>query len=424
MKMKYLLILAIACQASFAMANYTNFSGEAGNPWGHLLEPTAWEGGVVPSGSTTGVVSDLVVDAWGSHYSDIAIRQTGIYVGNAQDKWDGTYYDPNPAYETLFNGGSVADVVGTVYEIDDPRTDYASYTNFCVGKMAFWSQNGGEIEFSIFSGHVELKELRMAALGKATINMGNGILHALTNTLNGTQFNMLSGGTGNIAIDGVSAAEGVFSVNYESGSAASFTIGSKDGGPTFGVWEWIIGNGNISIDGVTETNLANYKIDYYPDTGHSSTNSTRLRLVTALAAQERYDLWAAGYGLTDTTNGTGAVTYDVEPDGLDNLTEYALGGNPTVDDAADINPTLSGRVDIGGTNYLQYVYNRHLDTSLGLTYGLVASADPLTAITWLPVGTAWERGSGPVDATFESVTNSIPTGTPIGFVNLEITENF
>ena len=239
-----LLIIAVALQASLSMANYTNFIGEAGNPWGYLLEPTAWEGGVVPSGSTTGVVSDLVVDAWGSHYSDIAIRQTGIYVGNAQDKWDGTYYDPNPAYETLFNGGSVSGVVGTVYEIDDPRTDYASYTNFAVGKMALWSQFGGEIEFSVLSGRVELKELRMAAWGTGTINMGDGILHALTNTLNGTQFNMLSGGSGNIAIDGVSAADGIFNVNFESGSAGNFTIGSKEGGSAGGVWEWIIGNGS------------------------------------------------------------------------------------------------------------------------------------------------------------------------------------
>ena len=423
MKMKQLLILAIACQASFAMANYTNFIGEAGNPWGYLLEPTAWEGGVVPSGSTTGVVSDLVVDAWGSHYADIAIRQIGIYVGNAQDKWDGTYYDPNQAYETLFNGGSVAGVVGTIYEIDDPRTDYASYTNFCVGKLAFWSQHGGKMAFSILSGHVELKELRMAVTpDQATLNMGNGILHAVTNTLNGLQFNMLAGGSGNITVD--DAGFDVFHVNFESDSMASFTIGNKNGGPTAGVWEWAIGQNMISIDGTVATNLSSYKIDYYPDTEHGSTNSTRIRLVTALSAQERYELWAAGYGLTDTTNGTGSATYDVEPDGLDNLTEYALGGNPIIDDADTINPTISGPVP--GTNTMAYIYNRRLDAAaLKLSYALTVTTDDLKMAAWtsLPVGSL-ETGSAPIDAFFESVTNEIPTDTPFGFVNLEVTENF
>jgi hypothetical protein len=59
-----------------------------------------------------------------------------------------------------------------------------------------------------------------------------------------------------------------------------------------------------------------------------------------------------------------------------------------------------------------------------LAYGLVVTTDDLVQDNWTPVGTALETGSGPIDPAFDSVTNGIPTDTPIGFINLEVTENF
>ena len=51
------------------------------------------------------------------------------------------------------------------------------------------------------------------------------------------------------------------------------------------------------------------------------------------APAEDYALWASGWG-TD----IGDRYHDGEPDGLANWIEYALGGDPTLDDASDILP--------------------------------------------------------------------------------------
>jgi hypothetical protein len=49
-----------------------------------------------------------------------------------------------------------------------------------------------------------------------------------------------------------------------------------------------------------------------------------------------YETWAADNNLT---GGDALRTADLEPDGIENLLEYVLGGNPTTDDAAAILPT-------------------------------------------------------------------------------------
>ena len=129
-----------------------------------------------------------------------------------------------------------------------------------------------------------------------------------------------------------------------------------------------------------------------------------------------YADWAEENGLV---GGDALRTADVEPDGMDNLLEYVLGGNPNVDDAASILPTSDFTTDA-----IEYVYNRRLDAALrGLTYGLILNTNGLQ-VAWDSVGTAFETTTGAIDADFESVTNAIPiTGVDVGFVNLEVTED-
>jgi len=130
-----------------------------------------------------------------------------------------------------------------------------------------------------------------------------------------------------------------------------------------------------------------------------------------------YGAWAAGYGLDP--NGNGARAEDADVDGMENLLEYVLGGNPNIDDAATILPTSEFTL---GT--IEYIYNRRLDAvERGLTYGLSVNTNGLETAGEF-VGTDFETATGVVDANFESVTNSIPiTGVDLGFVNLEVTEN-
>lgn len=135
-----------------------------------------------------------------------------------------------------------------------------------------------------------------------------------------------------------------------------------------------------------------------------------------LESSQGYEMWAAGYGL----EGFNALrTTDIEPDGMDNLLEYALGGNPTNDDAAAVLPTLEVTV---GT--MEYVYRRRIDAAVsGLDYALILNTNDLLQAAWINVGTTFETTNVVIDADFESVTNTIPVKGDVGFVNLEIDEN-
>lgn len=383
-------------------------------PWGGIDDISQW-GGTYPSGSTTGLLSSATATAWvgGGFLQDIAIRDES---GSSMN-----FYD-----ETALRGGSNGSGITTVYEIDDPDGDYSTTNLFADTKLVFWSQFGEKMEMSILSGRVETPQLiYLYTETTGTLNMRDGILHAnvLGDGANGSgiQVNMLSNGTGTITYDVLDLGSPGFAghlVNFDSANLGSITLGTiidPVGGTnvtTSGIWEFMIANGKVSIDGVVNTNASSYVITY---DGMAGT----IRLPGALTPEENYAAWAAGYGLV-ATNTSGSTTNDFEMDGLDNLTEYALGGNPTEDDADIINPTISGSA---GT--LKYVYNRRIDHAFrGLGYGLTVTTDDLTAENWTPIGTALESGSGPIDSQFESVTNSIPTDTPIGFVNLEVTPTF
>jgi hypothetical protein len=138
-----------------------------------------------------------------------------------------------------------------------------------------------------------------------------------------------------------------------------------------------------------------------------------------VAAPEDYASWAVANGLT----GDDALqTADVEPDGMDNLLEYALGGDPNVDDAATVLPT-SGMVEDGGTDWLEYVYNRRKDFAVrGLDYN-AETTDDLVFGSWTN-GSYTVSGVGSVDDDFEAVTNRVDTGAAdILHIRLRVQEN-
>lgn len=109
---------------------------------------------------------------------------------------------------------------------------------------------------------------------------------------------------------------------------------------------------------------------------------------------------------------------DPDDDTMDNLLEYALGGNPMVDDAGAYLPTSEFAADT-----IEYVYRRRVDASTrGLAYGLTVNTGGLQ-LPWTNYGTTFETNAVPLDFAFESVTNVLPiTGLDLGFVNLEVTE--
>lgn len=109
-------------------------------------------------------------------------------------------------------------------------------------------------------------------------------------------------------------------------------------------------------------------------------------------------------------------------DGLVNLLEFALGGDPTVDDAAAVLP-LGTVVESGGSNVLSYVYRRRTDVT-NLTYGLVLESNLVLGEWTNHVGTAYEVAptGGTEDPDIESVTNLVPTVDAVKFIRLEVEE--
>ncbi len=112
------------------------------------------------------------------------------------------------------------------------------------------------------------------------------------------------------------------------------------------------------------------------------------------------------------------------PDGdeLNTFAEYAVGGDPTLDDATAYLPTYGVTDAGGGSNFVDYVYNRRLDAiARGLTYGLNTGTNLLGA--WDYVGTNHETGSATINLDFESVTNAVPFAGEAGFVQLEVSSD-
>jgi len=111
--------------------------------------------------------------------------------------------------------------------------------------------------------------------------------------------------------------------------------------------------------------------------------------------------------------------YDSDSDGVDDFTEYTLGGDPMYDDAAAIYPTAEWH----SNGDMTYVYNRRLDaTADTLAYDLVYKLDLLDS-DWIPSGGIWETNTGTFNAEAEAVTNFIPLSTyglPQAFVKLKV----
>jgi len=137
-------------------------------------------------------------------------------------------------------------------------------------------------------------------------------------------------------------------------------------------------------------------------------------LRTGDAAPVGYDAWVASYGLTgnDALPGT-----DVEPDGLDNLLEYALGGIPNVDDAAMVAPSASFAMD-AGTNWQYHVHNERTDDPR-LSYELGRKLDLVFGTNWTTGAIEFIGESADV-GNIKSVTNRAPTLAPHAFLRLKV----
>ncbi|VGO18369.1 hypothetical protein SCARR_00421 [Pontiella sulfatireligans] len=128
-----------------------------------------------------------------------------------------------------------------------------------------------------------------------------------------------------------------------------------------------------------------------------------------------YSAWSVSYNLT----GDDALeSSDVEPDGLDNLAEYALGGNPTNADADAVAP-VAYVVTVLGTNWFYLVHNRRTDDqSLRYTLGTKTN---LTGVSW-DTNDVHVVGESVESDGFKTVTNRTEAATAAKFIKLEVSK--
>ncbi len=131
-----------------------------------------------------------------------------------------------------------------------------------------------------------------------------------------------------------------------------------------------------------------------PHAGYASKfDNFALRLVVG-----GYEGWAAGWGDVD----IGAKTNDYDADGLVNIYEYGLGGDPT--NALDQGTAPEfGVENIGGTNWFAYIHPQLSDPDSGLSYYLETSTD-LVVGAWTNSGYS-VAGTNVTSGELDFVTN-------------------
>ncbi|MCF7863607.1 MAG: DNRLRE domain-containing protein [Kiritimatiellales bacterium] len=130
-------------------------------------------------------------------------------------------------------------------------------------------------------------------------------------------------------------------------------------------------------------------------TKENAASGVRPMLVVTYTAKTNYTVWAGGWDVD-----IGAGTNDYDGDGLSNIYEFGLGGDPTNAFNQGTSPVFEV-VDVGGSNVFSYVYPKLADPTSGLAYSLETSTDLVF---------------GPWTNTGYSVTGINVTGGPLNFV--------
>lgn len=199
-------------------------------------------------------------------------------------------------------------------------------------------------------------------------------------------------------------------ISFDMGGSVSvwtFADSSSQGWGSGSIAITDVGNSVIRFDlgsgtGLTSSQIGQISIDGQTLTIGDTTVEDGYLYITAPAGPAVYYAgWTESYGLSDFE---ADLLADPDGDGANNLLEYALGGNPNVDDAAAILPVFSV-VNDGGVNRFEYRYLRRLDAvDRGLTYEALREGSLLSG-SWTNAGIS--ETSGAVDAVFEAVTNSV-----------------
>lgn len=137
--------------------------------------------------------------------------------------------------------------------------------------------------------------------------------------------------------------------------------------------------------------------------------------VKVQGALPSYEYWTENSGLVSSNN---AATADPDLDGLVNEKEYAFGGNPLVADTATLPVMDPAVVDISGTDYLTYVYQKRRDPVSGISYALKTTTD-LVNVPFAANG-AVLTDEQVIDYYWTAVTNYVPFTADKTFIKVDV----
>ena len=154
-----------------------------------------------------------------------------------------------------------------------------------------------------------------------------------------------------------------------------------------------------------------YATAYTASKGYS-TKFDNFRLTVATGAMHGYAGWAATWGVD-----IGAEGDDPDADGLDNLYEYGLGGDPTNALDQGTSPEFAVVEDAGG-DFFGYIYPQLSDPQSGLSYHLELNTDLATG-SWVDAGYTVE-GTNVTGSVLNFVTNTTDLAEDQKFIRLII----
>jgi len=173
-----------------------------------------------------------------------------------------------------------------------------------------------------------------------------------------------------------------------------------------------------TVGNIVNINIFTYRLGR-SEGGHHAFLVDDLKLgETMLSVMPRrivgYSGWAETWGVD-----IGASSADYDGDGLINLHEYGLDGDPTNALDQGTSPELS-IATIGGANWLYYIHPQRAASDSGLTYYLETSTDLVTG-TWTNTGYA-VAGTNDTGGVLDFVTNVADMAESGKFIRLKIVE--
>ncbi|BCU76788.1 autotransporter-associated beta strand repeat-containing protein [Luteolibacter sp. LG18] len=248
--------------------------------------------------------------------------------------------------------------------------------------------------------------------GVGTLTVGNTATFAAGSTLNvdlgdwtgsaGTGYDQLSATA--VAITATAASK--LTVHVDASALANFTDVNKTFVIATGTQSGLVAD-NWTVTTTGFSGAGTWKLQV---------NGNQLELAYTLGTA--FDTWVNNYG-TLPANKRGPLD-DYDNDGVPNLIEYVLGGDPTLAD----NGTIGSTVQTSGNN-LVFTYHRGDDTETDTTQVVQYGSD-FTGWTDVPIGassgglvTIAENGGGA-----DTVTVTIPMGSnPKLFARLKVTKS-